>query len=106
LQDAEPVKGKKGGASSGASEGQGASGAGKARKPPAKQYAKTLQEGIEWFVIKALDADGKPIPDLHFKLTTPSGTIVEGETPLDGTITVNGIAKGKCKLQWSREPLP
>jgi type VI secretion system secreted protein VgrG len=88
-------------------EGQDASSAGgKALKSPAKQYTKTLQEGTDQIVVKALDADGKPIPDLAFKLTTPSGTIVEGQTPLDGTVTVNGIAKGKCKLKWSREQLP
>jgi hypothetical protein len=108
LQEAEAVKAKKAaGPSPAEREGQGASSAGgKARTSPAKQYTKTLQEGTDQVVLKAVDADGKPIPNLAFKLTTPSGTIIEGQTPLDGTVTVNGIAKGKCKLKWSREQLP
>ncbi|HEY5285024.1 MAG TPA: type VI secretion system tip protein TssI/VgrG [Polyangia bacterium] len=75
---------------------------GKTRKEAQKQkqYAKTLQEGSEWVVIKAVDANGNPAAARSFRLTTPTGTVIEGSTPLDGTVTVKGIAKGECKLEW------
>jgi type VI secretion system secreted protein VgrG len=102
LQEAEAVKAKKAaGPSPAEREGQGASSAGgKAGKSPPKQYTETLQEGSEWIVVKARDAEDKPTALRTFRLTTPSGTVVEGQTPLDGVVTVKGIAKGKCKLQW------
>jgi len=90
LQEAEGVKGKKSkGGGPGAGEGQGA-----------KHYCKTLQEGPERIVFKVVCADGKPVADQKFKLTTPSGTVIEDRTPLDGIVTVKGITKGKCKLEW------
>jgi hypothetical protein len=39
----------------------------------------------------------------NYRLTTPSGTIVEGRTLLGGIVTIKGIAKGKCKVEWLDE---
>jgi hypothetical protein len=105
LQEAEGVKAKKtDGPSPAGREGQGASSASReAGKSHSEGSAKTLQEGSEWVVIKAVDANGKSIAYRSFRLTTPSGTVVEGQTPLDGIVSVNGIARGDCKVEWLDE---
>jgi hypothetical protein len=88
LQEAEGPKGKKE-KGSGSGESQGA-----------KRHSKTLQEGRERIAFKVVYADGKPVADQKFKLTTPSGTVIEDRTPVDGIVTVKGITKVKCKLEW------
>ena len=79
-----------------------------ARKPEPGAYAsegkQALQEGRDSIVVKAVNARGEPIARRRLKITTPSGTVVESRTAGDGTMTVSGIAKGKCKIEWLGEP--
>jgi hypothetical protein len=70
-----------------------------------KKSTKTLNEGTEWIAFKAEDKDGKPMAFRPYRLTTPSGTVVEGRTLTGGIVTVKGIAKGKCKMEWLDDPL-
>jgi uncharacterized Zn-binding protein involved in type VI secretion len=70
---------------------------------PPKKHTKVLQEGSEWVAIKAVDQNGSPLAYRKYRLTTPSGTILEGRTLLGGVVTVKGIAKGKCKVEWLDE---
>jgi len=70
-----------------------------------KSTTKVLREGKEWIAFKALDRQGNPTGFRKYRLTTPSGTIVEGRTLPGGIVTVRGIAKGKCKLEWLDDPL-
>ena len=76
-------------------------------QPPVqpKKVIKVLHEGKEWVAFKAVDRQGNPMAFRQYRLTTPSGTIVEGRTLLAGIVTVNGITKGKCKLEWLDDPL-
>jgi hypothetical protein len=68
-----------------------------------KHSTKTLQEGKEWVTIRAVNPYGGPMAYRRYRLTTASGTVIEGRTLLGGTVTVRGIAKGKCKVEWLDE---
>ena len=109
LQESDAVKGKKGGKSSEAGQGEAASDAktagAKKAGPPPEHFAKTLQEGNSWVVIKVFDIQGAPVTGQRFQVTTPSGTVVAGQTPKDGVVSLQGIAEGSCKLEWlDKEP--
>ena len=75
-------------------------GKGPKESPAAAHFEKTLREGDSWIIVKTLDSAGTPIVNHAFKLTTPSGTAVEGNTPKDATVTVRGISDGKCRFEW------
>ena len=68
-----------------------------------KRHERTLREGKDWITLKAVDPDGNPMANRAYRLTTPSGTVVEGRTLLGGIVTMRGIAKGKCKIEWPDE---
>jgi uncharacterized Zn-binding protein involved in type VI secretion len=70
---------------------------------PPKKYTKVLQEGTESVTIKAINQQGDPLARRRYRLTTPSGTIVEGRTLKGGIVTIKGIAKGDCKVEWLDE---
>jgi uncharacterized Zn-binding protein involved in type VI secretion len=72
---------------------------------PPKRSSRTLHEGKEWVEFRAEDRDGNLLPFRQYRLTTPSGTIIEGRTLTGGIVLVKGIAKGKCKLEWLDDPL-
>ena len=107
LQESDAVKGKKSGKGGGAGAGESArdaktTGAKKAGPPP-EHFAKTLQEGNSWVVIKVLDMQGAPVTGQRFRVTTPGGTVVAGQTPKDGVVSLKGITEGSCKLEWLDE---
>jgi hypothetical protein len=70
---------------------------------PPKRFTRILNEGTESVVIKAVDQNGIPAAYRKYRLTTPSGAVVEGRTLPGGIVTVKGIAKGNCKVEWLDE---
>jgi len=70
---------------------------------PPKKCRKVLQEGTEWIELRAIDPDGHPLPFRHYRVTTPSGTVVEGRTLSGGIVELKGLKPGKCKVEWLPE---
>jgi len=70
---------------------------------PPKKHTRVLHEGTESVVIRTVDQHGAPTGNRRYRLTTPSGSVIEGRTLSDGVVTVKGIAKGHCKVEWLDE---
>jgi hypothetical protein len=68
--------------------------------PPSQGSEKDANEGKDWLELAIADPDGKPVSGVRYRLTTPKGKILEGVTPPSGKAKINGLAKGKCKVEW------
>jgi hypothetical protein len=53
-----------------------------------------------WVGIELVDQDGKPVPEMRFRLKLPDGTYKEGLTDKAGRFRINGIAEGSCTLEF------
>jgi hypothetical protein len=65
---------------------------------PPKKYTKVLQEGDDEIHVMLVDVEGNTLTYEPYSLTTPSGTLVEARTLLDGGIHVKSVKTGRCKL--------
>jgi hypothetical protein len=68
--------------------------------PRPKRITKTLHEGTQFITVALRDREGNAVPNARYRLTTPTGTVVEGNTPAGGAVTVRGLAKGRCRIEW------
>jgi hypothetical protein len=65
---------------------------------PPKKYTKILQEGDDEIHVMLVDVEGNALAYESYSLTTPSGTVVEARTLLDGAIHVKKVKSGRCEL--------
>lgn len=101
LQEAEGKKGKgKEAKKVGPDDDADAAASRPAGKKRGKDTKKVLQEGTDWIVIKAVTEGGRPMAGRNLRITTANGTTVEGCTGADGTMSLSGIVKGACKIEW------
>jgi hypothetical protein len=68
--------------------------------PPPEGSEKDAKEGKDWLELAIADPDGKPVSGVRYRVTTPKGKTLEGVTPPSGKAKINGLAKGKCKVEW------
>ncbi|HKA90297.1 MAG TPA: SpaA isopeptide-forming pilin-related protein [Haliangiales bacterium] len=99
-----------GGGGAGAAGGPGGAGGGAAGaagegdqstrpSPSSEQLAeKPDKTAVIEFVLK--DQNGKPVPDVKFKITLDDGTVKEGKTDAQGRARVLGLKPGQGKLTF------
>lgn len=73
--------------------------------PKPGRITRAINEGKHFVTIALKDRDGNAVENARYRLTTPTGTIVEGRTPFSGAVTVRGLPKGTCKVEWLDEGL-
>jgi hypothetical protein len=71
--------------------------------PAPKEVERNANEGKEWIEICLRNADGNPVPDARYRVTTPKGRLLTGTTPRSGKVTIRGLAKGDCKVEWPKQ---
>jgi hypothetical protein len=64
------------------------------------QIERHIREGKEWLELSMVDAFGDPIPGIRYRVTIPTGKVLEGVTPPSGRVKLVGLAKGQCKIEW------
>jgi hypothetical protein len=58
------------------------------------------QKAQAWVAIELVGEDGKPIPGARYRLLLPDGSIREGRLDSRGTVHVDGIVPGQCKVSF------
>ncbi len=53
-----------------------------------------------WIEIILVDNDGKPMPNVKYRITPPNGSPVEGRLNEHGQAGVYGIEPGSCKITF------
>jgi len=53
-----------------------------------------------WIKIKMVDEEGKPVPGIRYKITTPDGRVKSGSLNKDGKAEVKGFDPGSCKVTF------
>jgi hypothetical protein len=71
--------------------------------PAPKEMERDANEGKEWMEISLEGPDGNPVPRVRYRVTTPKGKVLKGVTPKSGKVTIRGLAKGQCKVEWLKE---
>lgn len=64
-------------------------------KPPEKKEVKKA-----WIEIILVDMDGKPVPNVRYRITPPGGSPVEGRLNEHGQAGVYNIDPGNCKVTF------
>lgn len=64
------------------------------KPPPPKQQKKA------WIEIVLVDAEGKPMPGVRYRITPPDGAPVEGRLNEHGQAGVYQIDPGNCKISF------
>jgi hypothetical protein len=66
---------------------------------------KDANEGKDWIEVVVNDTDGNPVFGARYRVTSPSGKVLQGSTPPDGKIRIKRLAKGRCKVELLDEEL-
>jgi hypothetical protein len=53
-----------------------------------------------WLVIELVDEAGKPVPAEPYRVVPPSGVPVEGKLDARGTVRIEGVDPGICKVSF------
>jgi type VI secretion system secreted protein VgrG len=53
-----------------------------------------------WIKIKMVDEEGKPVPGVRYRITTPEGRVKSGSLNKDGKAHVKGFDPGSCKVTF------
>src|SRR4051812_23630481 len=53
-----------------------------------------------WVAIELTDRQGRPVPNVGYRIELPDGRRVEGKLDGMGTAGVNGIDPGNCKITF------
>lgn len=91
-----------GGAGGGASGGGAGGGAGNQSTRPSPSSEELNQKPDKTAVIEFVlkDQNGKPVPDVKFKIALDDGTAKEGKTDAEGRARVLGLKPGQGKLTF------
>jgi hypothetical protein len=57
-------------------------------------------EPIDWIEIELVDKDGKPVPNVEYRLECDDGRVRTGTTGLSGLVREEGLHGGNCKVSF------
>jgi hypothetical protein len=66
----------------------------------ASQPAEPKKEKKDWIEIILVDAEGKPMPGVKYRITPPGGAPVEGRLNEHGQAGLYQIEPGNCKITF------
>lgn len=66
----------------------------------ASQPVEKKTEKKDWIEIILVDMDGKPVPNVRYRITPPSGAPVEGRLNEHGQAGLYQIEPGNCKVTF------
>ena len=69
-----------------------------------KESEKTVGKKKDWIKIKVIDQDDHPVSAVAYRLTSSDGKKVEGRLFRGGAITLRGIDKGSCTVEFETTP--
>lgn len=80
-------------------------GEGKYGSEPAPVFKPTEQDEAEeekksWIEVKLVDREGKPVAGEKYRITLPDGSVDEGTLGGDGSVRIDGIDPGTCKIAF------
>lgn len=53
-----------------------------------------------WIEIELVDQGGKPVPFERYRITSPDGSVIDGNLDAVGRARVEGIDPGNCKVSY------
>ena len=72
--------------------------------PAPKESEKQVGKKKDWIKIKVIDQDDHPVSSVSYRLTSPDGKKLEGRLFSGGALTMRGIEKGSCTLEFEATP--
>ena len=68
--------------------------------PAATTTPEKAKEKKDWIEIILVDTDGKPVPNVRYRITPPGGAPVEGRLNEHGQAGLYQIEAGNCKITF------
>jgi Domain of unknown function (DUF4150) len=72
--------------------------------PAPKESEKQVGNKKDWIKLKVVDQDNHPVSGASYRVTTPEGKEVTGRLFRGGAITLRGIDKGSCTVEFKTTP--
>jgi Domain of unknown function (DUF4150) len=72
--------------------------------PAPKEHEKQVGKKKDWIKLKVIDQDDHPVSGVLYKVTCADGKKVEGRLFAGGMVTLRGIEKGSCTLEFQTTP--
>lgn len=69
-----------------------------------KESEKEVGKKKDWIKIKVVDQDDHPVSGVVYRVTSPDGKKVEGRLFRGGAVTLRGIDKGSCTVEFETTP--
>jgi len=69
-----------------------------------KEAEKEVGKKKDWIKIKVVDQDDHPVSGVVYRVTSPDGKKVEGRLFRGGAVTLRGIDKGSCTVEFETTP--
>jgi hypothetical protein len=69
-------------------------------RPPGPPVIVASRDKPSWVAIELVDEAGKPVPGEPFRVTLPDGSPIEGLLDKRGTVRIEGIDPGTCKVTF------
>jgi hypothetical protein len=67
---------------------------------PATQRTEEKKQKKDWIEILLVDMEGKPVPGVRYRITTPDGVVNEGTLNEHGQAGYYQIEPGNCKITF------
>ncbi len=69
------------------------------------EMEKVVGKKKDWITVEVIDQDGQPAHTISYKLTLPDGKQEAARVPHGGRVTIRGIEKGSCSIEFQSLPV-